>query len=308
MPLSRRAVLTVGGLASGALADEPPPACPPPVSVITPGGLRLHAIQTGWVRVKQRHRRLGFPAALRLPAIILDSRWTGWLPILAYAIEHPEGLIIVDTGETARVAEPGWFDCSPGDAFFYTRNLRFAVADGDEIGPQLRRIGLDPAAARWVAMTHLHSDHTGGMAYFPHSEFLVSRADATGHLGTLRCRIPEGLRRTAIEHVGPAVGAFSASHAITRAGDVRLVPTPGHSPAHQSVLVSEGELHWLFAGDAAFDLRQVLDDEVAGIVANVSAARLTLATLRRQLERAATVLLPAHDAGSAERLRLSVLP
>jgi hypothetical protein len=30
------------------------------------------------------------------------------VPILAWVIEHPEGIIVVDTGETARTAEPGY--------------------------------------------------------------------------------------------------------------------------------------------------------------------------------------------------------
>ena len=40
---------------------------------------------------------------------LADKRWTAPLPILAWAIEHPEGLIVVDAGETARATEPGYF-------------------------------------------------------------------------------------------------------------------------------------------------------------------------------------------------------
>jgi glyoxylase-like metal-dependent hydrolase (beta-lactamase superfamily II) len=295
--------LSAGCAAPDAATDPPPPPAPPPVTVTTPGGLRLHAFQTGWVRVKARHRRLDGPAALRLPAILLDSAWTPWLPILCYAIEHPEGVLVVDTGETARATEPDYFACSRGDAFFYGRNLRFAVRPEEEIGAQLRAVGIAPERVRWVAMTHLHSDHMGGMGSFPHSRFLLSRGDALGHLGALTCRIPEGLTREAVDHDGPAIGAFAASRTVTRDGALRLVPTPGHSPAHQSVLLQEGEWHWLFAGDAAFDLDQVERQEAAGIVADVPAARETLGRLQRQLALAPTLLLPAHDPGAPARLR-----
>jgi glyoxylase-like metal-dependent hydrolase (beta-lactamase superfamily II) len=284
------------------LPELAPPPVAPPVTVTTPGGLRLHAFQTGWVRVKARHRVLSGPAALRLPAILLDSAWTPWLPILCYAIEHPEGVILVDTGETARAMESAYFACSRGDAFFYGRNLRFVVRPQEEIGAQLRGVGLEPERVRWVAMTHLHSDHMGGMGSFPRSRFLLSRGDAEGHLGALTCRIPEGLVREAVDHDGPAIGAFAASRAITRDGAVLLVPTPGHSPAHQSVLLREGERHWLFAGDAAFDLGQVERQEAAGIVADVPAARETLQRLQRQLALAPTLLLPAHDPEAPARL------
>lgn len=285
--------------------EAPAPPTPAPVTIVTPGGLRLHAIQTGWVQVKARHRSLAGPAALRLPGILLDGSWTPWLPIFCYAIEHPEGVVLVDTGETARSADPAHFACSTGDAFFYTRNLRFAVQPADEVGPQLARLGLDPEAVRWVVMTHLHSDHTGGMPHLARSRFLMSQADAAGHRGTLSCRMPPDLQRTVLRHDGPAIDAFSGSHAVTRDGTVHVVPTPGHSPGHQSVLLQDGEQRWLFAGDAVFDLGQVERDEVAGIVEDVAAARATVARVRRQLAMVPTVLLPTHDPDARERLRRS---
>jgi glyoxylase-like metal-dependent hydrolase (beta-lactamase superfamily II) len=304
-------LLTVPALLAGcaaplALASDPPPT-PAPVTATSAGGLRLHALQTGWVQVKARHRTLSGPAALRLPGILLDTVWTPWLPILCYAIEHPEGVIVVDTGETARAMDAAYFACSTGDAFFYTRNLRFAVRPEDEIGPQLRRVGIEPEAVRWVVMTHLHSDHTGGMPHLTRSRFILSAADAQGHRGTLACRFPEGLQREAVAHDGPPVGAFAGSHALTRDGAVCLVPTPGHSPGHQAVLLREGERRWLFAGDAVFDLGQVERDEIAGIVEDASVARTTVARIRRQLSLAPTVLLPAHDPGAPERLRSATM-
>jgi glyoxylase-like metal-dependent hydrolase (beta-lactamase superfamily II) len=296
-------VLLAGCAAPAPLPAPPPPASPAPVTITTAGGIKVHAIQTGWVQVKRRHRTLSGPAALRLPGILLDQAWTPWLPILCYAIEHPEGLILVDTGETARTADPAYFGCSAGDAFFYTRNLRFALGPEDEVGPQLRRLGLTPERVRWVVMTHLHADHTGGMPHLPRSRFILNRMDAAGHRGTLACRFPEGLEREAVALDGPPLGAFSASRALTRDGAVQIVPTPGHSPGHQSVLLRERDRSWLFAGDATFDAGQVERMEVAGIVEDVGAARDSLTRLRRQLALAPTVLLPAHDPEARRRLR-----
>jgi hypothetical protein len=71
--------------------------------------MRIHAIQTGTVTVKARQREGNGPGPLRLINTLRDDRWTDPLPILAWVIEHPEGLIVVDTGETARAAQPGYF-------------------------------------------------------------------------------------------------------------------------------------------------------------------------------------------------------
>ncbi len=63
--------------------------------------MRIHAIQTGTVAVKARQREGTGRGPLRLLNTLRDEHWTKPLPILAWLIEHPEGLIVVDTGETA---------------------------------------------------------------------------------------------------------------------------------------------------------------------------------------------------------------
>jgi hypothetical protein len=72
--------------------------------------MQFHAIKTGTVAVKTRQQQGGRGSgALRLMNTMLDPTWTDPLPIYAWVIDHPEGLIVIDTGETARTAEPGYF-------------------------------------------------------------------------------------------------------------------------------------------------------------------------------------------------------
>jgi N-acyl homoserine lactone hydrolase len=35
--------------------------------------------------------------------ILTDRNWTEWLPTFAWAIEHDEGVIVVDTGQAAHL-------------------------------------------------------------------------------------------------------------------------------------------------------------------------------------------------------------
>ena len=71
--------------------------------------MKVHAIQTGTVAIKQRQREGVGRGKRRFVNALLDREWTEPLPIHAFLIEHPEGLLLVDTGETARTAEPGYF-------------------------------------------------------------------------------------------------------------------------------------------------------------------------------------------------------
>ena len=272
----------------------------PAVTHVTPSGIRVHNIQTGYVAVKQAHRQYEGPDGSGLLAIAADSSWTGWMPVNTWMIEHPEGVIVVDTGETARATQPGYY--LRGDQFFYGSFLRFALAEEDEIGPQLTSLGIPPQEVRWVVQTHLHGDHMGGMGYFNNADFLISPADYPSSIGAIPYRYPEWLEPTLVGFDGEPVGAFSGSYPISRAGDVFIVPTPGHSLGHQSVILRDGDLHYFFAGDTSFDDVQLLNVDTAGIAADPSRSRDTLRQIQDYCRAFDTVYLPSHDPASRARL------
>jgi len=89
---------------------------------------KVHAIRTGSVRIKiaQMSRRGHGLAALG--HILIDRDWSDWVPIYAWLIEHDEGLILVDTGETARVHQRGYH---PRWHPFFRRASQFQVTPED---------------------------------------------------------------------------------------------------------------------------------------------------------------------------------
>lgn len=271
--------------------------------------MKIHAIRTGSVRVHERQRSGEGAGVLRFGRTLLDREWTEPLPIHAWAIEHPEGLILVDTGETTRAAEAGYF---PRWQLYYSLAVRMAVEPADEIGPGLRRLGLDPKDVRWTVMTHLHTDHAGGLAHVVESEVLVSRVEyqgARGVAGRLRGylphRWPAGLDPVLLDFPDRPLGPFPSSLPLTEAGDVHLVATPGHTAGHLSVLVREDGQDVLLAGDTSYTQANLLAGRVDGVSSmggGVVVAGRTLARIRAQARRRPLVYLPSHDPGSAERL------
>lgn len=274
----------------------------PPLTVSTPSGMRVHAIQTGFVAVKNAHRRLVGLEGARLLSIAADTTWTDWMPIQTWVIEHPEGMIVVDTGETSRINEPDYSNCDPVTGWVYRNNLRFAVTSADEISPQLAALDIDPADVRYVVQTHLHSDHVGGIGAFPNATFYVPRADYPNSMGTLPCHYPSQFSPRFAEFSAQDLPAFGQGYRLTRGGDVLIVPTRGHSIGHQSVLLRDGERDILFAGDTSFDEQQLRDGTVGGIVADVGLARATLTTLQTYVRERPTLYLPTHDPESRRRL------
>jgi glyoxylase-like metal-dependent hydrolase (beta-lactamase superfamily II) len=113
---------------------------------------------------------------------------------------------------------------------------------------------------RWVVLSHLHTDHVGGIGGFPGAEVLVSGTEwrrATGAGGRLRGYLPqhwpEHVQPRLVESTGPAPGPFAGSYDVAGDGTMMIVPTPGHTPGHLSLLVDTGRRRYLLGGDLVHD-------------------------------------------------------
>ena len=243
---------------------------------------------------------------MRLARTLLDSSWTQPLPILAWLIEHPEGLIVVDSGETALTAQSGYF---PRWHPYFMLGVRERVTPDEEIGFQVQALGFAARDVRWVVMTHLHTDHAGGLRYFPASEVLVTERelrDASGLRGRLYGylpnRWPSWFDPTRVEFDDEPPGPFPRVRRLTAAGDILLFPTPGHTAGHMSVAVRMGEELVILAGDASYTEQLMLETRPDGVTRHPRTAAHTLRDLRELCHRQPTVYLPTHDPDSVERL------
>ena len=266
--------------------------------------MKIHTLQTGTVQIKTRQRAGQGEGMMRLVNTLRDPNWTEPLPIYAWAIEHPDGIIVVDTGETARAAEPGYF---PRWHPFFRLGIRAHVMPQDEIGPQLRKIGIAPDDVRWVVMTHLHTDHAGGLHHFPHAEILVSRTEyesASGFGGRMSGYLPQHwpswFAPQLVDFTDGAVGRFAHSHTLT--DGIHLVPTPGHAPGQLSIIVEDGPANVFIAGDVSYTQQYLLDQVVDGVSPDPQQAAQTMATTLAYVQSQPTVYLPSHDPDSARRL------
>lgn len=209
--------------------------------------MRVSVFSTGRVRQKRGSRGLR--------RYVADDWASDTLPINVFLIEHPAGLCLVDTGQTTAAAGRGYFPLWPP----YFRLARFELATADEAWSQLSAAGFDVRQVRWVVLTHLHTDHAGGVGAFTHADIIVGEDEwkrARGLGGRLRGYLPQkwpaGLLPHAVAFDGPAVGPFSSSYDVAGDGSMVLVPFAGHTPGHAALLVERGgRYRFLCAGDAA---------------------------------------------------------
>jgi glyoxylase-like metal-dependent hydrolase (beta-lactamase superfamily II) len=269
--------------------------------------LKITPIQTGTgnppVRLIASPQNIG--RLRRRLGIIFCRERTGPHPINAYLIEHPEGLIVVDTGDTARKSERGYMPrFNPG----FSRSIDIRVAPEEEIGPLLNAMGIRCRDVRLVVMTHLHHDHAGGLYHFPHNRILATAENLRfarrwgGLVGAIPRHWPTWFDPEPLEFSGPAVGPFARSAPLTKDGSIFAVETPGHMTGHVSIVARSEGLTYVLAGDLTYRQYLMMDDVVDGMTENPAVSLASQRAMKQFAQNEPTVLLPAHDPEAAKRL------
>src|SRR5205085_3982087 len=149
--------------------------------------------------------------------LVEGEPWPGHL----HVIEHANGRVLVDTGmiDTTPELDEEW---------------------RPTIYPE--RIPRDVAC---VINTHLHFDHCGGNRLFPGVPIYVQRREREA------AREPGYTVPEWVEFGGATYVELDGTAEIV--SGVRVLPTPGHTPGHQSVLVDTEDGLVVVAGDVAYN-------------------------------------------------------
>jgi N-acyl homoserine lactone hydrolase len=161
-------------------------------------------------------------------------------------------------------------------------------------------------------LTHLHTDHAGGLHHFPKSEILVSDTEyqlAKGFVGRLRGylpnRWPTWFAPRPILFQPTPFGTSDRLWPVTRDGKVVVLPTHGHTPGHVSVIAVDGDVSYYLAGDTTYTQQALLEQTVDGVSPNKAEAFRTLENILGYARSRPTVYLPSHDPESMQRLSFS---
>jgi N-acyl homoserine lactone hydrolase len=266
----------------------------------------VHALQTGTVTIKRCHHTCCLPErapmAARFAAILADRRFANPMPIWTYAIEHPDGLFVVDAG-----AEPGYNDRSTWGQDQSTRRvlqsfIRLTVTENETLPARLVQVGLDSSAVKAVVLTHQQIDHTATVPAFPDADIWTTDVEDRAQQITGACHFRWRNASTRIRYVDTSgrAGDFGPTVDLTSDGILQAIHTPGHTPGSVSVLLQTDQGEVWFTGDTSFTAA-TMDPKAptAGIHTDMTSVRQLQTRLKDRW-----LLLPSHDWTVPQRLAM----
>jgi glyoxylase-like metal-dependent hydrolase (beta-lactamase superfamily II) len=265
----------------------------------TIGALNVYAIQAGGQRLDGGAMFGVVPKPLWERRIKADDRNRIPLGMRCLLIEHDIGPVLIDTGagnkEDAKFIDIYGIENRGADG-------RTMLEDG------LREVGVRPEEIVMVINTHLHFDHAGGNTFtdaagaprlsFPRARYIVQRGEYDYATHTNERTAASYFER----NFGPVLEAGRLELVEGErdiADGLRVIPTPGHTPHHQSILIESAGERALYLGDLVptqwhLPLPWIMGYDVEPLV--------TLETKRHLLERAHAerwLVVFEHDAHRA---------
>ncbi|CAN5695903.1 N-acyl homoserine lactonase family protein [soil metagenome] len=218
-------------------------------------------------------------------------------PVPGVLLQTDGGWVLLDTGfNTALIRDP------------YLHRRYYPTVEyqpllpgpGEPIEESLADIGIDIDDIHLVGLSHLHTDHAGGLKLFA-GKVPVHTQRRELEYGLSNHPEPEKHAIFRVDFDDPRIDWQLADGEAEIAPGITAVPTYGHTPGHQSFVVelddSVGGGGFVFAFDAA-DLTENIEDELAiGGFINVEPEE-TVEPIRRLKRLAAEKgypLIPGHD-------------
>jgi N-acyl homoserine lactone hydrolase len=158
-------------------------------------------------------------------------------PCLGYVVDHPGGMLLFDTGMGSHPEV---------DAHYRPRRTR--------LGDALAAIGTQIGDIALAANCHLHFDHCGGNPALGQTPIYVQAAELDEARRTAGYTLPELLDGSNFQQVEGQVEVLEG---------VFLMPTPGHTAGHQSLIIRRPDGVVIVAGQSHDTATQYAADQLA---------------------------------------------
>lgn len=201
--------------------------------------ITIHAMTCGWLTMSLKAMLAGEEGKLKVP-------------VPSYLIRHPKGNVLFDTGLNKQIqSDP---EARLGKiAKYYAIDFEA----GQDVAAQLAKMDLAPKDITFLVNSHLHFDHAGGNDTLDCCPMVVQRREwEAAQDPDIQAKI--GYMPQDYDHGHDRILA-DGEHDLFGDGSVVCIPTPGHTPGHQSLKVKQPGGDVVLTGDACY-LRRTLEE------------------------------------------------
>lgn len=263
--------------------------------------IKIHVLHCGRVRIdralpfkEDTLHPLAYTGWFRNPVFKI------WLPVCSFLIEHPKGLVLVDTGWHADVR----VDQEEYMGGFHLSLNRAELPEGQAVHEQLAQRGIKTSDLDYVVVSHLHSDHGGGLKHVRDAKnILVS--DIEYRNGDRSRKMWADINFKTYEFEDSEYGPKKKAYDLFKDGSILLVHTPGHTAGVVSVLVQANGKSFLMFADCGYARKSWEEMIGPGIAWDMEQAMTSLEWIRKISMQASCVeSLAAHQSPGAHTIEL----
>lgn len=216
------------------------------------------------------------------------------IPVPWFLLTHPNGNVVIDGGLAVEgLADPRGYWGAAVDSY------EPIMAQSQGCVAQLAALGIMPPDIRFVVLSHLHSDHTGGIGRFPNATHVVQRREYE-YAFTPDWFAAAAYARKDFDRPGLRWHFLEAEtndfYDLFGDGVLRTVFTPGHTLGHQSLLVTlpaSGPM--LLTADAVYTMDHWHEQALPGFMASAVDTVRSVRKLHALTARVGATLVPGHD-------------
>ncbi|GLX69726.1 N-acyl homoserine lactonase family protein [Paenibacillus glycanilyticus] len=231
--------------------------------------IKVHVLHCGQVQVdiavpfKQKTLN-----PLAFTGLFRSSKHQIVIPVSAYLIEHPKGLVLVDTG---------WHTDVRGDQAKYLGKISYRISkaflpEGQAVHEQLLKMGIKAKDLDYVVISHMDADHASGIKLLNEAKNMMTsdmewQATVKNKL-RYKQHMWEGIEIKPFSMTDSEYGPMRKSFDLFNDESIVFVHTPGHSHGMVSTIVQNNGKFVLLANDTGYSKESWEEMILPGIVVN----------------------------------------
>ncbi|AGZ26196.1 MULTISPECIES: N-acyl homoserine lactonase family protein [Staphylococcus] len=261
--------------------------------------IKIHVMHTGTVIVDEA---LPFGYKNNPP-----MAWTGMfrskkhqikIPVSVYLIEHPKGLVLIDTGWHTDNRKHQLKNLS----FQYPVN-KAELPEGQAVHEQLIKLGYKPSDIDYILMSHMHCDHADGLRLVKNAKnILVSEEEYEAISNDKMHYLPhewKGVHLNTFHFDNTGIGPKNRSFDLFGDGTITMVWVPGHSKGLASTIIKneDSEKFLLLASDVGYAAKSWQENVLPGVLVDKEDAQLSLDWVKKMAnDKNCIEAIANHDA------------